>query len=205
MDQNKNPTKGNLIRTRHILELARQGYVLLDQKRIVLMREAAELNQQLKELQHCLDMEIKKAKTALVQANIVMGAENVESVALDICCENTVRIQTRNLMGIEVPLVSYDENLSLLYSLDNTTAFLDAAYSQFNKVKKMIMDAAALQTTVYILNTNISKIGKRANALQYIIIPKYEAQLKFIQNALEERERDGFVRLKVIKNWKDIL
>ena len=46
------------------------------------------------------------------------------------------------------------------------------------------------------------KTQKRANALKNITIPRYEALTKDIQNALEEKEREEFTRLKVIKRMK---
>lgn len=52
------------------------------------------------------------------------------------------------------------------------------------------------------LAANIKKTQKRANALKNITIPRYEALTKEIQNALEEKEREEFTRLKVIKKMK---
>jgi len=47
---------------------------------------------------------------------------------------------------------------------------------------------------------NIKKTQKRANALQNITIPNYEVLVKTIENALEDKEREEFTRLKVIKS-----
>ena len=53
------------------------------------------------------------------------------------------------------------------------------------------------------LATNIKKTQKRANALQNITIPRYEALTKEISEALEEKEREEFTRLKVIKRQQE--
>ena len=46
---------------------------------------------------------------------------------------------------------------------------------------------------------NIKKTQKRANALKNITIPQTETIIKTISDALEEKEREDFIRLKVIK------
>ena len=202
MDQDKFPTKGNLIRTQHTLALARRGYDLLDQKRNVLIREIASLHVQLQKLQARVDDAIKAAKAAFIYANMEMGAHRVAQLARGVPYENSVRVRTRSVMGVEVPIAGYEKHCAkqnLQYGLADTTITFDKAYLQFNEVKELIIALAALENTVYRLSANIRKTQKRANALQYIIIPRYETQLKFIQGILEERERDEFVRLKVGK------
>ena len=202
MDQNEFPTKGNLIYTQHTLALARQGYILLDQKRNVLVREITALKDQINELQKQLDELLKAATAALINANIEMGSSRVEAAASSVCIENTIQVHTRNIMGVEIPLTKKENasNQAPPYDLACTTLALDEACQQFNKVKDLIVTLAAVENTAHRLEINIRKTQKRANALQYIIIPRYENRLKFIQNALEERERDGFVRLKIGKN-----
>ena len=49
---------------------------------------------------------------------------------------------------------------------------------------------------------NVKKTQKRANALKNIMIPRYEAETRHIQNALDEKDREEFSRLKVIKAQK---
>ena len=201
MDQDEFPTKGNLIRTQHTLALARQGYVLLDQKRNVLIREVTALQEQLKELQIRTNNALKAAGAALIYANIEMGSVQVKHLAHGIPQENTIHIRTRNIMGSEIPIIQYNNIIGPEphYSLADTSLSLDEACKRFNEVKELIIALAALENTVFRLTDNIRKTQKRANALQHIMIPRYEIRLKFIQDALEERERDGFVRLKVGK------
>ena len=47
------------------------------------------------------------------------------------------------------------------------------------------------------------KSQKRANALKNIVIPELEETIKFISESLEEKEREEFSRLKVIKANKE--
>ena len=76
---------------------------------------------------------------------------------------------------------------------------LDEACQQFEKVKELTIRLAEIENSAYRLATSIKKTQKRANALQNITIPKYESLAKEIQEYLEEKEREEFTRLKVIK------
>ena len=62
---------------------------------------------------------------------------------------------------------------------------------------------ADVTDAAYRLASNIKKTQKRANALQNITIPMYENLVYTISNALEEKEREEFTRLKVIKQMKE--
>ena len=72
----------------------------------------------------------------------------------------------------------------------------------FEKVKELTVKLSMVENSAYRLASSIRKTQKRANALKNITIPKYEALTKDIQNALEEKEREEFTRLKVIKRMK---
>ena len=79
---------------------------------------------------------------------------------------------------------------------------MDEAYAKFYKVKRLTIQLSEIENAVYRLANNIKSTQKRANALKNIIIPRYERLTSHIQNVLEEKEREEFTRLKVIKNIK---
>ena len=58
---------------------------------------------------------------------------------------------------------------------------------------------------MYRLADSIKKTQKRANALKNIMIPRFEETVKFISDAIDEKEREDFSRLKVIKHQKEKL
>ena len=66
----------------------------------------------------------------------------------------------------------------------------------------MIIKLSTIETSAYRLAASIKKTQKRANALQNITIPYYSTLAVEIENALEEKEREEFGRLKVIKQIK---
>ncbi|MDR0999556.1 MAG: V-type ATP synthase subunit D [Clostridiales bacterium] len=204
MDQSAFPTKGNLVSAKSTLSLSRQGYELMDKKRNVLIQEIMNLNMQAKDLQESIDRIFKQAYAALQRANIEMGIANVERYSFGVPHETTITIKTRGIMGVEIPQAEYDNSTkgTPSFGFSNTTSSLDEAYRMFNEVKDLIITLASIENSAYRLAINIKKTQKRANALKNVTIPKYENLVKSITETLEERDRDEFTRLKVIKKRK---
>ncbi len=71
-------------------------------------------------------------------------------------------------------------------------------------MKYLLYELAEIEDSVYKLATEIKRTQKRTNALKNIQIPKYEALVKMISEMLEEKEREDFFRLKVLKKKKII-
>jgi V/A-type H+-transporting ATPase subunit D len=200
MDPNTFPTKGNLILAKNSLALAKQGFELMDKKRNILIRELMELIDKAKDIQTEIDTTFTEAYKALQKANIEMGIYNVETLSKTVPEENSITIKTRSIMGTEIPLVDYDNEYPYpTYSFYGTRLSLDEACNHFSKVKELTLRLSMVETSAYRLATNIKKTQKRANALKNITIPHYSSLVTDIQNALEEKEREEFTRLKVIK------
>ena len=200
MNPNTFPTKGNLILAKNSLRLAKQGYELMDKKRNILMRELMELIDKAKDIQAEIDSTFSSAYLALQKANIEMGIHNVSELSNTIPEETSIQIEQRSIMGTEIPLVEYDNtNSKPNYAFFQTTMSLDEATKNFVKVKDLTIRLSMIENSAYRLATNINKTQKRANALKNITIPYYTALTISIQNALEEKEREEFTRLKVIK------
>lgn len=202
MDPNTFPTKSNLMLAKNSLKLALQGYELMDKKRNILIRELMELIEQATSIQSEIDTTFKKAYAALQTANIDHGISYVEEISHGIPIDNSIRIKTRSIMGTEIPLVEFTPDSSPTFSFYSTRETLDRAIAQFDKVKELTIKLSTIENSAYRLATNIKKTQKRANALKNITIPYYTALATSIQSALEEKEREEFTRLKVIKRTK---
>ncbi len=203
MDPNTFPTKGNLILAKNSLALAKQGYDLMDKKRNILIRELMDLIEQAKGIQSEIDFTFRTAYAALQKANVELGINYVQELAETIPVENSIRIKTRSIMGTEIPLVEAKlEDTRPVYSYYSTRESLDIAKVSFEKVKELTINLSMIENAAYRLASNIKKTQKRANALKNITIPYYEELAVNIQNALEEKEREEFTRLKVIKRNK---
>lgn len=200
MNINTFPTKGNLINAKNSLKLAKLGFGLMDKKRNILIRELMGLIDKAKTIQSEIDSTYTKAYKALQYANIELGVDHVNDISMSIPSDNNILIKSRSVMGTEIPLVEHKSSKPKLhYAYYSTSEALDIAKKQFEKVKELTIDLSMIENSAYRLATSIKKTQKRANALKNITIPMYDTLCKNISNALEEKEREEFTRLKVIK------
>jgi len=200
MDPRTFPTKGNLILAKNSLVLANQGFELMDKKRNVLIRELMTLVEQAHSIQEEIDSTFTHGYSCLQRANIENGISNVVQAAYTVPLENSIRIQTRSIMGTEIPLVKYESSdHKPTYAFSTTSASIDVTREAFQQVKELTIKLSAIENSAYRLATDIKKTQKRANALKNITIPTYEQRAYTITNALEEKDREEFTRLKVIK------
>ena len=188
------PTKSNLMSTKKSLDLAKLGYDLLDRKRNILVHEMMQLIDKASKIQQEIDETYSKAYLALQRANVTLG----------MCAEFAQAIPVDESLDIDLPVVTLgDEKLDMYYGLNSTNSQLDEAYLSFVQVKHMTAELAEIENSVYRLADAIKKTQKRANALDNIMIPQFTATIKYITEALEEKEREDFSRLKVIKRQKE--
>lgn len=192
------PTKGNLLNIKKSLNLAKLGYSLLDRKRNILIREMMTLIDDAKAIRGEIESTYQEAYLALQNANITLGV--CENAAKAVPVETGVHVTYRSVMGVEIPHVSlHPQPIKVYYGFEATNAALDNAFVLFQRVKKLTATLAEIENSVYRLANAIKKTQKRANALKNIIIPRFETDSKFITDALEEKEREDFSRLKIIK------
>lgn len=201
--ENIAPTKSNLMSAKSSLEFSVMGYELLDQKRNVLIREMMSYMDRAKELQERINTTFSDAYTALREANVTMGISTVEGIAAAIPEADDYNVLFKSVMGVEVPQISYEKrDVEPKYSPHTTNSSMDIAYCKFNEVKYLIYELAEVENAVYKLAIEVKKTQKRANALQNIQIPKFKMIVKFIGEVLDEKEREDFFRLKVVKRKK---
>ncbi len=195
------PTKGNLLATKKTLALSRTGFDLLDRKRNILIREMMTLIERAAKIQSVIDDTYDEAYAALQRANITLGICNELSRTVPL--DNNLNVAYRSVMGVEIPMISIDTVcVPIPFGLNSTNIMLDNAYMKFNEVKRLTAELAEVENSVYRLADAIKKTQKRANALKNIMIPRFEETVKFISDALEEKDREEFSRLKVIKRQK---
>ncbi len=195
------PTKGNLIKAKRSLKQARMGYELMDRKRNILIREMVELTDEAKALRGTIDDTYKAAYKALQRANLSMGA--VISPSQSFPVDDSLTLTVRSVMGVELPKLTAEKRENELnYGMYRTNSSFDIAYICFNRAKDITVKLAEIENSIYRLAIAIKKTQKRANALQNIMIPKFEGTVRYISNALEEKEREEFSRQKVIKRAK---
>jgi len=194
------PTRSNLLRIKRELALAQEGYELLDEKREALIMEVMGMVQDAEAGVEEMNRKFADAYKALRLARMSVGTEKLEWIALSAVSEPQVGITQRSIMGVPVPIVEAGgETPPLQYGLGDTTAALDEAVRRFRDLLPCICQMAEMLTAVWRLTREIKKAQRRVNALENIFIPHYQATLKFIEERLEEKERDDLFRMKMVK------
>lgn len=198
------PTKANLMKSKENLAFSRSGFSLLDKKRTVLIREAMTLVQKADKLQKEIKEGFEEAYLALQSVNMSLGINNVDEIAMSIPGYEHFDILYRSVMGLEVPIVDYEKEdlLHTDFSFFRTNGKVDTAVMKFKNLRYLIYELAEIENAVFKISMEIKKTAKRANALEKIQIPRYEEAVKYIQEVIEEKEREDFFRLKKIKSKK---
>ncbi len=195
------PTKSNLINLKKTIALSKQGQSLLEKKKYILMREKEKYIGKKQQIEEAFKEQYKKAFYMLQNANVDIGINEVSNIAYNIEIDDTLDIKYKTVMGVEIPIVAFDgrEKPELTFGLLDTTITLDEAIVEFQKLKKILIDLTEIEIIIKRLNEAILKVQKRSNSLKDIIIPDYERQQKRIQETLDERDREEFTRMKMIK------
>jgi len=194
------PTKINLIRLRRSLAFARRVKKILEDKREVILHELEKLIDEISEESKKVWNLLFEAYDALYSAYMSMGPLNVNSLAITTPQRLAIEIKEENLMGVKVPrikLVNLEKNIQ--YGFLDSSSALDKAVKKFQEILPMLISNAEKENAIYRLAEELKKTQRQVNALKYVIIPNYEKMIYNIANALEEREREDFVRLKKIK------
>lgn len=203
MAQQVFPTKTNLINTKKSLELAKLGHDLMDRKRNILVNEMMQLVDKAKNVQESIGDVYERAYAALKKANLALGDCN--RFAKSAAVSDDITIDYRSVMGVEIPTVElYDEKIDIrAFGFLETNRDFDEACRLFMQVKKLTAELAEYENSICRLADAVAKTQKRSNALGNIMIPKLEETVKYISSDLDEKEREEFARLKVIKKIKD--
>ncbi len=196
------PTKANLLSTKKSLELAKSGYDLMDRKRNILLKEMMGMIDEAKKIQNEIDSAYEKAFAALKRATLSLG--DISRFADLMPIENGVEIFSRSVMGVEIPIVKGEMNSADIrfFGFHKTSMELDEVCILFSKVKELTLELAEKENCVCRLADAIKKTQKRSNALSNVMIPQLAQTVKYITDVLDEKEREDFSRLKVIKKVK---
>lgn len=196
------PTKANLMSTKKSLELAKLGYDLMDRKRNILLREMMLLTDEAKEIQSQIGSVYQNAYKALKKASLALG--DCSRFAAAVPVKDDITVDCRSVMGTEIPTVRLIESDTDVrnFGFLGTNRDFDEACRLFGEVKKLTVQLAEIESSVCRLADAVAKTQKRSNALGNIMIPRLEETVRYISADLDEKEREEFARLKVIKAVK---
>ncbi len=195
------PTKTNLLKLREELKFARLGHELLDQKRNILVVELLTLVDQASDYEKKVEEALATAYASLQEAALTMGKLRVSSTGAAVNMRPTVTLKQRKVMGVVLPVVETAfEERSPHYSPLGTSVWMDKSVRDFQEALKLMGRFAELKASIMRLAAEVRKTIRKVNALEKIAIPDLEESVHYIQNRLEENERDMFTLMKLVKN-----
>lgn len=195
------PTRTNLINLKADLALANEGYELLEQKREILVLELKRFTSRAIEAQKKVDEELALAFKALREAELATGIVGVTGAARAVNVTPELTVTERRIMGVGIPSVriSVKDNAPY-FGPALSSVWTDEAVARFKKVLNEIATLAETRIAVIRLAREIQKTIRRVNALEKVFIPDYEETKKYVEDSLEEADREAFFILKLIKD-----
>ena len=200
---NVKPTRSELLQLKKKIKLAKTGNNLLKKKRDGLILEFFNILKAAKNVRKEL---VSSYAAALQKINIsraIDGDLAIKSISLALKSLPVVDVETKNIMGVKVPKISFGEvKKSILergYGITSGTSKIDEAALAYETVVEKVLAAAEIELTLKKLLKEIEKTKRKVNALELLTIPRLEKSAAYIRFRLEEIERENFSRLKRMK------
>jgi V/A-type H+/Na+-transporting ATPase subunit D len=194
------PTKSNHLLLKQQLAFAQNGFDLLDQKRQILVYELMSRLGRARDIERRVAEALGPAFEALRQASLDIGSAALDSATLAVWMRHQLRIGDQPVIGIRLPKVALrSEGGPVQFGFGGTSAWTDIAMRRFVAVLPLLAQLAELENAVLRLARELRKTQRRCNALSRIFMPEYETTIDYITSSLEEREREAFVNLRMIK------
>jgi len=194
-------TKSTLLRMREQFVFVRAGHQLLEQKREVLLEELMQIAREAKESRRQLAAALERAYATLRAALLTDGRPRLEAEALAAPGPATLRVRERSVMGVTVPLLSFEGPPVALAVGAPGLASPGAAFTgrRIRGLLTALVRQAEVEMSCRRLATELQKTQRKVNALENIFIPEYRDTIRFIEGSLEEKEREGLFQMKRLK------
>lgn len=199
------PTRMVLNQQKHRLKVAIRGHRLLKDKRDELMRQFMDIVRRNRELRVSVEEGLNRAFSAFTVASAVMSPKMLEQAILYPRQSVELDVKFKNVMSVNVPVYNFktkteDTGDIYPYGFSQTSGELDDALSALSAVFENMLELAQVEKQMQLMAQEIEKTRRRVNALEYVMIPKAEENIKYISMKLEENDRSSKVRLMKVKD-----
>ena len=200
-----NPTRMELSRLKGRLKTATRGHKLLKDKRDELMKQFLEIVRKNRELRAKVEKGLEQANAAFTVAAALMSPEMLEQALLYPKQSVELDMKFRNIMSVDVPVYQFhtrneDPSEIYPYGFAQTSGELDAALEALSGVFQDMLELAQVEKTMQLLAADIEKTRRRVNALEYVMIPDLQQNIRYISMKLDENERGNTTRLMKVKD-----
>ncbi|MBQ1407012.1 MAG: V-type ATP synthase subunit D [Eubacterium sp.] len=202
---NVNPTRMMLTSLKRRLTTARRGHKLMKDKRDELMKNFLELARENGRLRGEVEAELAVMYKGFEKASAIMSREVMEESLMFPKQGVVLDVGTRNIMSVNVPVFNFTTTANdpadiFPYGFARTSGELDTAISAASDLFPKLLDLAAREKETQLIAAELEKTRRRVNALEYVMIPRYENTIRYIQMKLDENERGNQTRLMKVKD-----
>ena len=207
MAQDIKPTRKELMEIDDRIELSERGHDTLEQKRDGLIMEFMDILDQAKDVREQVDGNYEEAQRKLNMARAMEGDIAVRGAAAALDEHPEITIQSKNIMGVVVPQIESSRVKKSLdqrgYGVMGTSARIDEAADAYEELLESVILAAEVETAMKEMLEEIETTKRRVNALEFKLLPELNEAKEYIEQKLEEQEREEIFRLKKIKAKKE--
>ena len=194
-----------LTRLKKKLVTAVRGHKLLKDKRDELMRQFLDKVRENKALREEVETALVSANQNFMLARAGMPDEMLNTALLAPKQELTISASTQNVMSVEIPDFDFktrtpDQNDMYSYGFAFTTGDLDDAILSLSEVFPKMLKLAEVEKSCQLMAAEIEKTRRRVNALEHVMIPELQTNIKYITMKLDENERSTQIRLMKVKD-----
>ena len=200
--QNVSATKIELLKYKKSTQVATMVQKILDDKRKVLLRNIEEMIEKASKTRGGIWEPLQDIYKSVNEAYLSLGTGTVDSVAESTPAVMQVDVHVRRVVDVKIPALTVTEKdtKSMPYGFADTNSSIDRAAKQIKELLPQICKAAEYENSIFSLAKALEKTQKLLNALENVIIPQYQQNIRFIAQALEEKEREEFAKLKKVKD-----
>ncbi|GAB3683735.1 V-type ATP synthase subunit D [Salinarchaeum chitinilyticum] len=207
MAKDVKPTRKNLMEIEDRIELSERGHDTLEKKRDGLIMEFKEILDQAQSVRENVEADYEEAQQTIDMARAMEGDVAVRGAATALKDHPEISTEAKNIMGVVVPQI---ESTSVQKSLDQrgygvlgTSARIDETAAAYEQLLESIILAAEVETAMKKMLDEIEKTKRRVNALEFKLLPELHDNKEYIEQKLEEQEREEIFRMKKIKDKKE--
>ena len=200
-----NPTRMELKKLQTRLLTSRRGHKLLKDKRDELMRQFLDLMRENKILRASVEERLRDINNHFAEASAVMSSKALDASLLVPKQQLSLEVSTRNVMSVDIPqfqaeAIRSDGGDLYPYGFAYTSFELDGAVTALDELTADLVRLAQMEKSTELMSAEIEKTRRRVNALEHVLIPRYQETIKFISMKLEENERGSRTRLMKVKD-----
>ena len=148
---------------------------------------------------------IKNANRNFVIAKAGMSEQTLHTALMAPKQEVYLECGRKNVMSVDIPVFQYktrtaDANDIYSYGFAFTSNDLDDAVKSLADILPEMLKLSETEKACQLMAAEIEKTRRRVNALEHVVIPQTEQNIRYITMKLDENERSTQIRLMKVKD-----